>query len=250
MIDLICGLFLMFMIYSVLGYIVEVASVSLKEHKLVYNRGFLLGPYLPIYGVSALFMDIAFSGKNINIGSLFIQCAVICTIIEFLTSYVMEKIFKVRWWDYSDRRMNIEGRVCLENSCLFGLGGIAVVYIFSPIVNKFLLNMDSQVLHVSAIILAIIFLTDLVVSVMTLDKIRNNLKKMSGARDATQDVKNAVLKTLKSNMLTKRTLKAYPKFLKEYRTRMDNLRKDIRKDIKTDLEEVKEKIKEKKDMDK
>lgn len=241
MLDLICYYFLMFMIYSMLGYIAEVTSVSLRNHKFTYSRGFLLGPYLPIYGVSAVFMATAFGDRTTNVGSLFILCATVCTMIEFLTSYVMELIFKVRWWDYSDRKFNIDGRVCLENSCLFGLGGLAVVYIFNPIISKFLFNMNHTMLVTSSLILGIIFLLDLVISVNTLTKLKSNMVKLRGARDATADIKKEVLKALKSNILTKRTLKAYPRVSKLYKKRIE--------DIKKDLEELKDKIDKKKSQD-
>ena len=128
MLDKILYLFLSFIIYSFLGYIIEITNCSLKEKKLVLNRGFFLGPYLPIYGISCLIMELLILRYKNDLLTVFVMSAFISTTLEYITSYILEKIFKARWWDYSERKFNLEGRVCLFNAFLFGLGGIAFVY--------------------------------------------------------------------------------------------------------------------------
>ena len=119
MFDKICYLFILFIVYSVVGYIIEITNCSLREKKLILNRGFFLGPYLPIYGVSCLVMYGILTRYDNDIFTVFVMSAFICTVIEYVTSYILEKVFKARWWDYSNKKFNLEGRVCLINSFYF-----------------------------------------------------------------------------------------------------------------------------------
>lgn len=130
---------LLFFTYSIAGWLMEVIRIFLNpKYGRFVNRGFLIGPYLPIYG-SGIVAITLFLGKYSNdIPALFLLSIVLCGIIEYLTSFVMEKLFNARWWDYTDRRFNINGRVCLENLIPFGLGGTIILHWINPfIVNLF-----------------------------------------------------------------------------------------------------------------
>ena len=132
--------FLSFMLYSFIGWGIEVLLTYSRNKKFV-NRGFLLGPYCPIYGCGCLLIIFLLKRYTDNMLVLFILAMVICMVLEYLTSFCMEIIFKARWWDYSDRKYNINGRVCLEYAIFFGIGGTLIMYIVHPfvlgIVNKF-----------------------------------------------------------------------------------------------------------------
>ena len=104
--------FIYFFVFSVVGYICEVTYVYICNKKLV-NRGFLHGPYIPIYGNGAIFITLAL-GQCKNVILVFLGSMLICSILEYVTSYVMEVIFHNRWWDYSKQKFNINGRVCLN----------------------------------------------------------------------------------------------------------------------------------------
>ena len=93
-------LFLLFIIYSMIGYLAEVFFIFIMDKKLTFNRGFLIGPYIPIYGVSIICMVRLLSPYKDDLLVLFIMSTVACTVIEYVTSYIMEKMFKLRWWDY------------------------------------------------------------------------------------------------------------------------------------------------------
>ena len=110
--------FILFLIYSFVGWAIEVVVTFNKDKRFV-NRGFLLGPYCPIYGFSSIIMILYLSRYRSSFITVFLLAVVVCSIMEYLVSYIMEKLFKARWWDYSNRKFNINGRVCLENS--FGL---------------------------------------------------------------------------------------------------------------------------------
>ena len=102
--------FLLFISYSVIGWIMETILKTIEYKKFV-NRGFLIGPYCPIYGCGALLMTFLLQGYAEDPIVLFVFNIIICSILEYSTSYIMEKIFKARWWDYSYTKYNINGRI-------------------------------------------------------------------------------------------------------------------------------------------
>lgn len=228
-------LFLIFFIYSVVGYLIEITSCSITEKKLVINRGFLIGPYLPIYGSSVLIMYI-FLGKYVgDVITLFVMSCFICSLMEFFTSYILEKIYKVRWWDYTNKKFNIDGRICLENSLLFGLGGLILFYIFNPLILPVLNLISKNNLIVIAIIIEIIFLIDVIISIRILTKLRVSSYKFSLA-DATAEIIELRNKQIhKDSFLLKRLLNAFPKVEGKYKNQLIDLKKrvnEIRNKIK------------------
>ena len=116
----VCKIFILFIIYSFLGWLVEVTKVSIKEKKIV-NRGFLIGPLCPIYAVGAVLITWSTKKYEDDIFILFVLSVIICGVLEYFVSFLLEKIFKVKWWDYSDRKYNINGRITLNNLVGFGL---------------------------------------------------------------------------------------------------------------------------------
>ncbi|MBQ7957621.1 MAG: putative ABC transporter permease [Clostridia bacterium] len=130
---------LFFFFYSIIGWISEVIYCYIKDKKFT-NRGFLFGPICPIYGTGALSMLLALTWcKDIRIGKLFIGPllvlvigVVVCDIVEYLTSYLMEKLFHARWWDYSKKKYNLHGRICLEHSCYWGIFSVLLIYLIHP----------------------------------------------------------------------------------------------------------------------
>ena len=105
---------------SFAGWIMETISISIRNKKFV-NRGFLIGPVCPIYGYGVVLVSLLLQKYQNDIIVTFFMSIIICGFLEYFTSYFMEIIFKARWWDYSQRKFNINGRVCLENLVLFGL---------------------------------------------------------------------------------------------------------------------------------
>lgn len=126
--------FLWFVIYSVLGWLYESAVCSVGQRRFV-NRGFLNGPYCPIYGSGALLVVLLF-GRMTDPVLLFFLSAVVTCSLEYLTSYGMEKLFHARWWDYSKRRFNIHGRVCLLGAVVFGTLSVLIVLYVHPWVRR------------------------------------------------------------------------------------------------------------------
>ena len=196
--------------YSFLGWLIEVGCKSIQYKRFV-NRGFLLGPICPIYGYGVLFIVLLIGDDTSDILSVFLKSILICSVLEYFTSYFMEKLFKVRWWDYSNNKFNINGRICLETMIPFGLLGTLVVYVIHPLIVRFVNLFSSKFLIIIGIILFIAYFIDNILSFNVMNKIKKEIKKYSG--DSTEIIKRKVTNWLEENSFLYRHLKkAYPKF--------------------------------------
>lgn len=202
--------FLLFMIYSFIGWIIEMVNFLIESKKIV-NRGFLIGPYLPIYGFGSLLMSMFLQKYSTDLITLFCMCTIVCCILEYFTSYIMEKLFHARWWDYSRKKFNINGRICLETAVLFGIGGCLIICVANPIIISLLSMIPSTVLNVLAIILFVIIFVDFLVSfkvIFTFRSFTNNVRK-----DSTSEINKLVKKMISSkSILGKRLMQAFPDF--------------------------------------
>ena len=171
--------FLIFIIFSMVGWISEVLYVGIFfEHKFV-NRGFLHGPICPIYGFGGLSILLLPQSLYSTWVLLFCASMLFGTIVEYLSSWILEKLFHTRWWDYSRYKFNIHGRVCLLNSLLFGVLGVVIIHFVQPLVMKYLSLFPDFVLKLSADIIAIALTVDLLITVrrlvdfsVTMEKVR------------------------------------------------------------------------------
>ena len=139
------NLFLLFMFYSIIGWIIEVINFYVTDKKMI-NRGFLIGTYCPIYGVATVFMTCTLGKPNSDVFGIFAKSLIICSLIEYVTSYIMEKIFRKRWWDYSQKKYNLNGRICLSNMFLFGVAGCIMIYITNPFFYDIINNTSNIIL--------------------------------------------------------------------------------------------------------
>lgn len=154
--------FLVFLIYSFIGWCCEVAYVGIFfEHKFI-NRGFLHGPICPIYGCGGmvmLFMPVRLKNTWIP---LFFAGMFLCSAIEYFVSWGMERLFQTRWWDYSNRKFNINGRICLQNSLLFGVMTLVVEHFIQPAIDYIVYTVFDETFAVYlADVLAVIFIIDI-----------------------------------------------------------------------------------------
>lgn len=230
-----CRLFILFIIYSFIGYVSELIYCSIQFKKIVLNRGFFIGPYLPIYGFCCIMMTFFLEKYNNDLLALFVMSIVLCSITEFVTSYVLEKIYKVRWWDYSNMKFNFEGRICLLNSCLFGVGGVVLIHFINPTIYPLLDMLPNNVLIIIGISLMVIFLIDLSVSIKTLHEIKISSNEYSD-HDATEEIKFLVREKIKKgSFFITRLLNAFPSIGGKDMKKIINLKKftnEIRRRLK------------------
>lgn len=199
--------FILFIIYSFIGWLFEVFLTIVKEHKYV-NRGFLIGPIVPIWGTGAILISLILKEKD-GIFNLLVSSAFIGTFLEYLVNVIMEKIFKARWWDYSNLPFNINGRVWLGSSILFGIGGMCVVLYFNPFFLSFINNLNSNMLIYFGLLLLIIVIIDLSISCNIIKSLK--LSAYSIKKDYTEEVSNKVRSVLKEKSRSfNRLIKAFP----------------------------------------
>ena len=98
--------FILFIIYSFIGWLMEVTNCLWEKHRFI-NRGFLIGPICPIYGVGSVLLITLLTRYSDNLLRLFLHAIIICSLLEYFTSFIMEKIFHARWWDYSKKKYNL-----------------------------------------------------------------------------------------------------------------------------------------------
>ena len=226
--------FLLFIIYAFLGWLTEVCVTFVKSHKFV-NRGFLIGPYCPIYGYGCLLIIILLSDFTKYPGILFFMAILICSILEYMTSLVMEKLFNARWWDYSNKKFNINGRICLETMLPFGILGCLILYIVNPFIVGLLSRVPSLVLNIIAVILFIIFIVDNVISFNVVSSLKTEIKRAEA--DNTEEITKKIKAILsKKSILHKRLVNAFP----HIKTRNEFLM-EIREKIDSKLEKLKRK---------
>lgn len=175
----------MFFAYSFAGWCCEVALTSI-EHRHFINRGFLIGPYCPIYGTGGTLITLLLSKFQGSYLAIFTMSMVACTTLEYIVSWLMEELFQARWWDYTDKPFNINGRVWLGNAVLFGLGGCFVIEIINPIFYDFLSHFQINTLIAVTIILIALFILDFGFSFYTIYNFRNEAQSIT--KDATEEI--------------------------------------------------------------
>lgn len=215
-------LFLLFLMYSFTGWAIEVIGKLLEKGKFV-NRGFLVGPYCPIYGVGSILMIILLNRYINDPPTLFIMSILLFSVLEYSTSYFMEKIFKIRWWDYSRRKFNINGRICLETMIPFGLLGMLIIYVVNPVFVNLIARLSPDLTYTLAVILSAIYIADNIISFKIIYKFRSSIKLHE--KDSTEQISELVKEEfLNRNFLYKRLIKAFPNFKgrKEYLIELRN----------------------------
>ena len=234
--------FLLFMIYSFLGWIMETTLVSI-ENKRFINRGFLLGPYCPIYGLGAILITLVLGKYKYDPLVLFVMTSVTCGLLEYLTSWAMEKIFKARWWDYSNRMFNLNGRICLSNVIAFGILGLVITYIINPFIIKYVEMLNLETIKWLSIIIGLIFIIDNIISFIVIFSFRKITKTVNKERkeDNTEQITGMVRKLFaEKSFLNRRFINAYPKLI-AIKIKV----KEIGNKIKENVNEVKDNITEK-----
>ena len=165
---------LMRLFFQSIHYFCEIVCSSIKQKKLV-NRGFLCGPYCPIYGVGSLFILLLLLRFKDNPVVIYILGAILTSAIEYITSFLLEKIFHNKWWDYSDEKFNIHGRVYLFNTLLFGFGTLIIIYTGNDLINYLLGLLPEFAMNILAYSLLVIFIIDVIYSSIVAYNLRNRL---------------------------------------------------------------------------
>ncbi|PKM93174.1 MAG: hypothetical protein CVU84_17145 [Firmicutes bacterium HGW-Firmicutes-1] len=228
---------LFFALYSFIGWVLETIFASALQRKFI-NRGFLIGPFTPIYGFSAiliilLLVWISISEQNalITLIKNILLSTLMVTTLEFITGYLLEKIFHSKWWDYSDNFLNFKGYICFKYSILWGVLAFALIQIVHPFMEQFIYLLPESTKMYIAIFFMVYFIFDSLVSAIGALNLRKVIIHYS---DLTLDkYKEKIIKY-------KRIFLAFPQLLI---LNANVLKRDVRSILNGRIDKVKDKNK-------
>ena len=173
---------LFFYLYSLIGWCFESVYVSIKKRRLI-NRGFIRGPFLPLYGSGAIVMLFVSRPFSDQILYLFLAGMIGATLLEYITGVLMESLFKVRYWDYSNLKFNYQGQICLSSSIAWGGLTVLMTRVIHQPIEQFVFTLDQTYLSVLATILTILIGVDFALSFRAALDLRDILIRMEHAKE-------------------------------------------------------------------
>lgn len=220
----------LFFIYSVAGWVTEV-FLKFLEYKRFINRGFLIGPYCPIYGAGAVIVTVGaalLAPVERSWAMSFLIAFVLCGLLEYLTSYILEKYFHARWWDYTERPMNLHGRVWIGNLILFGIGGVFILEEFNPRLLALAHRMGPRLFAAILTAVSILFVADAVMSYFIMNLLKQGVEKSRA--DKSEEIAAEVRYLLENrSVFHKRILDAYPELTfrtEKVKVRLERIRNE------------------------
>ena len=175
------NIFYSFILYSFLGWVIETTFVSINRKQFV-NMGFLDGPFSPIYGSGALAVILLVFPFRHNFFLFFTMSIIVASIIEYITSLFFEKFFNITWWDYSDKPLNIQGRICLEYSFYWGILSALVLTFIHPRIIPFINFLSDYIGLIGIIIFAIYFIIDATDTLKNLLRLKKTISQKISRR--------------------------------------------------------------------
>ena len=202
-----------FIIYSFLGWVLESIYRSIGEKKII-NTGFLKGPFCPIYGFGAIIMLLFLEEFESRLLLLFFIAFIVLTIWEYLVGVLLEKMFHTKYWDYSHKKLQFQGRICLSNSVYWGILGVIFIKYIHPFINSNLEKIDNNIRIYLVVIIVIILIIDMIKTIVNVKNIQKTLEKI-------EEINEEIKEKLKE---------------------ISNIGKEIETDIDTDIEKAREAI--------
>lgn len=209
--EYVINIVLLFFTFSLIGWCIEVTLKYRQFHRFI-NRGFLMGPCLPIYGWGAVLITLsveAVKKYDFSVFTTFVVSFIVCGFIEYMTSFVMEKQFHARWWDYSQKPMNLNGRVWIGNLVLFGLGGLLIIYIANPFFFGLYEKAGLLTREIVAGVLVVLFIADSIMSLFVMRLVKQGVDNSEA--DNTEAIGKEIRQLLgDKSLFHRRFVEAYP----------------------------------------
>lgn len=195
-----------FIFFSIIGFIGEMIYCGLHKRK---SGKALRGPWCPLYGLGGLTIFYVVNIFSQNFILIYTFGVIFASIVEYLTSYILELIFHTRWWDYKEKRFNINGRICLENSLLFGVLALVLFYIYIPIKDKIMSIINYKTYAIIVIVLSIIIIIDGVITVLEAIELKRRLDLIEEHNNINKETLKSKLSKLKTNLNPNRLLRIF-----------------------------------------
>ena len=238
---------LYFFIYAFLGWICESIYCSFLQKKLI-NRGFLNGPLCPVYGVGAVIVVISLWAYRDNMIAVFVLGMILTSVVEYITATVLEKLFHAKWWDYSNYKFNIHGKVSLLNSTMFGVLSVVVIKFVHPSILSVVDKINDTVLGLFVILATCLTILDFVITVQALNSLTAKLDVFSNIVDDMKRI-HAKIKLYEEEDFVRRfklnrddMIEKFKEFKLEHLDIFDDF-DDIFEDLDDKLDEIQDKFK-------
>ena len=170
------------LIYSFTGWIYESTVYSIAEQGKLMNRGCFIGPYCPIYAVVSILNLYLLRGIESPVKIMIVSSLTVCA-VEYITSWVLEKVFNARYWDYSSYPLNINGRISVPSGVFFGLAILFLVKLYHPAVVRFMAQIPPEVRYYASIAIWVVFLSDAVFTTISMCNLNKKCKEIYDAID-------------------------------------------------------------------
>ncbi|MDY3118057.1 MAG: hypothetical protein SOW18_00800 [Peptoniphilus sp.] len=220
----------LFFIYSFAGWVVEV-FLKYRQYKRFINRGFLIGPYCPIYGIGAIVITVGdglLSPWETSFAMRFLVSFVLCGLLEYTAGYLLEKYFHARWWDYSQKPMNLHGRVWIGNLILFGIGGAFLLEVSNPRLLALAARLEPRFFAAILMAVSILFAFDGILSYFIMNLLKQGVEESRA--DKSEEIAAEVRYLLENrSVFHKRILDAYPELTfrtEKVKARLERIRKE------------------------
>lgn len=234
-----------FMIYAVIGWCTEVSYAALDTGKFV-NRGFLNGPYCPIYGCGVLLVVVILTPLKENLLILYFGSVILTSVIEFLTGYLLEKVFHNKWWDYSDKPYNIKGYICLKFSLFWGFACTFIMLIIHPIIYGVIQIVPYILGLIVLCIILLFFAIDCGITVATILKFNQRLKMMNEIAQKIHSISDEIGENIYENVTEAlEKTEEFKESHEEQILRITEKRDEITENITQRKDDIKENITEK-----
>lgn len=189
-----------FIIYSIIGWIIEVIFAAVKYRELV-NRGFLNGPYCPIYGFGMLFVILSLNSFTGNILILFAASTILTTVLEAVVGVVLNKMFNKTWWDYSVEPFNFKGYICLRASLTWGVCCVIALKFIHPYIAKMVDIIPEPYSYIIILALAAFVILDLISTVAVINKLDKHLIHIEELAANIKEMSNELAMTIAGNTI-------------------------------------------------
>lgn len=222
---------LIFTMFAIIGYIYEELLLIIYRSPME-NRGFLHGPYLPIYGfggILSIFLigkiipfDVIVNNRSIKALLIFLLITLVSTIVELIGGFIMYRFFNLRLWDYSKRHINFKGYITPDASFRFGIGGVFIYYYMIPLLEKIINNFSIGTMKIAAVISILIIGIDFIITIKS-DRLKNKNLLRKNLKEVKKEVKDDIKKDIDNK---KKKIEKSKKKLKSNKGKKDEKKYD------------------------
>lgn len=221
-----------FIIYSFFGWSLEVVYQAVEQGKFI-NRGFLNGPYCPIYGFGVIIVVGMLEPIKNNLIILYLGSVILTSLLELFTGFILEKIFNMKWWDYSQDKFNLHGYICLKFSLLWGVACLIVVRLIHPLIAVFVSKIPHTLGIIVISVIMLCFVSDMIFTVLAIIHFKKKIRVLEGISAEMRKISD---KTGEKIFDTVEEIKTRKDALDEKRNEMHKRMEELREKYKNQLE--------------